>query len=143
MSVFTAKRWTKEEEDILSSIPEKLNKKELQLQIKSKAKELKRSVSSVWQKHYKLVNGFYKWEGKDEGKEYVVKKEKPYRKVRGSKKTRKAVHPTPKAKKPSKALKKAVKSISLSSRVRVTPTTIVVLDYKSISVKGKNLKITY
>lgn len=143
MSVFTAKRWTKEEEDILSSIPEKLSKQELQLQIKSKAKELNRSITSVWQKHYKLINGFYKWEGKDHGKEYVVSKEKPYKKGRGVKKAVKGTATPTKAKKPSKTLKKAVKSISLSSRVRVTPTTIVVLDYKSISVKGKNLKITY
>lgn len=134
MKTFSCKTWTKAEEDLLLSI-KATDKEELRSALAKMSKKFKREFHKVYQKWYKLQNGFYKRRGKDVPLEF---ERSEWSKINSNRKANR-----PRKRMPSKVLKKGVKSVSLSERIRLTPTTISVLDFKRIVVKGNNIKIIY
>jgi len=136
------KRWTASEEQELMDMPT-TNKKVIKSHITSFSHKWGLSYNKVYQKWYKLHNGFYKRNGAEEPMEW--EKSHPKRKsgLKGLKRAKKTIRATPRTTPISKSLRKAEKSVSLNPRVRMTPTTVVIAGFKKISIKNKNIKITY
>ena len=102
------------------------------------SKELRRDYHKVYQKWYKLTNGFYVRRGKDDAKEYLRVNEKAYkRKKRITKRVRKKMYKeTPKP--------IAVKTeVAKTSKVKLTNKRVVVRDFVNVVVKGRSVIITY
>lgn len=138
MKTVNCKRWTADEREILVNMPCE-SKSDIRQGIIKLAKEWKLSYNKVYQQWYKLHNGLFKRDGAKEPMEW--EKLPPKRKTRS--KGLKTPKNAPKTTRVSVALRKAEKSVSLNPRVRLTPTTVVIQGFKRISVKNKNIKITY
>ena len=138
MKTVNCKRWTASEREILFNLPSK-DKKQIRDGITKLAKEWKLSYNKVYQQWYKLHNGLFKREGALEPMEW---EKLPPKRKKGLKRLKTAKN-TPKSTPVSASLRKAEKSVSLNPRVRMTPTTVVIAGFKKISIKNKNIKITY